>query len=59
MFDNATSAQALRPFLPAAGKARVIITSNEQSMREGCDLLVSHPYAVGNDHILAPGVKAI
>jgi hypothetical protein len=30
--DNATDPAALRPFIPAAGAARVIITSNEQSM---------------------------
>jgi tetratricopeptide (TPR) repeat protein len=33
VFDNATDPAALRPFVPAAGAARVIITSNEQSMR--------------------------
>jgi hypothetical protein len=32
VFDNATSPQLLQPFLPAAGKARVIITSNQQSV---------------------------
>jgi tetratricopeptide (TPR) repeat protein len=30
VFDNATDPQVLRPFLPAAGAARVIITSNQQ-----------------------------
>ena len=30
VFDNATDPQLLRPFLPAAGAARVIITSNQQ-----------------------------
>jgi len=30
VFDNATDAKLLRPFLPAAGAARVIITSNQQ-----------------------------
>jgi tetratricopeptide (TPR) repeat protein len=33
VFDNATDPTVLRPFIPAAGDARVIITSNEQSMR--------------------------
>jgi hypothetical protein len=33
VFDNATDPGVLRPFIPAAGAARVIITSNEQSMR--------------------------
>ena len=33
VFDNATDPAVLRPFIPAAGGARVIITSNEQSMR--------------------------
>lgn len=33
VFDNATDPAALRPFLPAAGAARVLVTSNEQSMR--------------------------
>ncbi len=32
MFDNATDPAVLRPFLPAAGNARVIITSNLQSV---------------------------
>ena len=32
IFDNAASPQLLRPFLPAAGDARVIITSNQQSV---------------------------
>ena len=32
VFDNATDPHLLRPFLPAAGDARVIITSNQQSV---------------------------
>jgi tetratricopeptide (TPR) repeat protein len=32
VFDNATNPELLRPFLPAAGEARVIITSNQQSV---------------------------
>ena len=32
VFDNATDPAVLQPFLPAAGAARVIITSNQQSM---------------------------
>ena len=32
VFDNATDPGLLRPFLPAAGAARVIITSNHQSV---------------------------
>ena len=32
VFDNATDPGLLRPFLPAAGAARVVITSNRQSM---------------------------
>ena len=32
VFDNATSPQLLHPFLPVAGAARVIITSNQQSV---------------------------
>jgi tetratricopeptide (TPR) repeat protein len=32
VFDNATDPGLLRPFLPAAGAAQVIITSNRQSM---------------------------
>ena len=31
VFDNATDPGLLRPFIPAAGEARVIITSNQQS----------------------------
>jgi hypothetical protein len=34
VFDNATDPAMLRPFLPAAGSARVIITSNERSLGE-------------------------
>ena len=32
VFDNATDPELLRPFIPAAGAARVIITSNQRSM---------------------------
>ena len=32
VFDNATDPAVLQPFLPAAGSARVIITSNQQSV---------------------------
>ena len=32
VFDNATDPRLLRPFIPAAGKCRVIITSNQQAM---------------------------
>ena len=32
VFDNAVDAGLLRPFLPAAGAARVIITSNQQAV---------------------------
>ena len=32
VFDNATDPAVLRPFIPAAGAARVIITSNQQSV---------------------------
>ena len=32
VFDNATDPELLQPFLPAAGAARVIITSNRQSV---------------------------
>ena len=32
VFDNAVDADLLRPFLPAAGQCRVIITSNQQSV---------------------------
>jgi hypothetical protein len=32
VFDNATDPKLLRPFLPAAGAARVIITSNYQAV---------------------------
>jgi tetratricopeptide (TPR) repeat protein len=34
VFDNAASADVLRPYLPAGGKARVLITSSRQSMAE-------------------------
>ena len=34
VFDNATDPAALRPFIPAAGAARVIITSNQRSMAD-------------------------
>ena len=34
VFDNAADADVLRPYLPAGGKARVLITSNRQSMTE-------------------------
>ena len=32
VFDNATDPQLLRPFLPAAGQCRVIITSNQRAV---------------------------
>jgi hypothetical protein len=34
VFDNATDADVLRPYLPVAGVARVLITSNRQSVAE-------------------------
>jgi tetratricopeptide (TPR) repeat protein len=34
VFDNATSPGMLRPFVPAAGTARVIITSNQQAVAQ-------------------------
>ena len=34
VFDNATDPQDLQPFLPAAGQARVLITSNEWSVAD-------------------------
>ena len=34
VFDNATDPADLLPFLPAAGQARVLITSNEQSVAD-------------------------
>jgi hypothetical protein len=34
VFDNATDPADLLPFLPAAGAARVLITSNEQSVAD-------------------------
>ena len=34
VFDNATDPADLLPFLPAAGAARVLVTSNEQSVAE-------------------------
>jgi hypothetical protein len=43
VFDNATDPAVLRPFLPAAGAAQVIITSNERSMG---DLGLSVPLEV-------------
>jgi tetratricopeptide (TPR) repeat protein len=32
VFDNATDAEVLQPFVPAAGAAKVIITSNQESV---------------------------
>ena len=41
VFDNATDPAVLRPFLPAVGAARVIITSNERSVGAlGADVAV-------------------
>jgi len=34
VFDNATDPQDLLPFIPVAGQARVLITSNEQSVAD-------------------------
>ena len=34
VFDNATDADVLRPYLPAAGAARVLVTSNRQSVAD-------------------------
>ena len=34
VFDDATDADALRPYVPAAGAARVLITSNRRSMAD-------------------------
>jgi tetratricopeptide (TPR) repeat protein len=41
VFDNATDPEVLQPFLPAAGGAQVIITSNQQSVANlGAGVLV-------------------
>ena len=41
VFDNATDPQDLLPFLPAAGRARVLITSNERPVADlGADVAV-------------------
>ena len=41
VFDNAADAELLQPFLPVAGAARVIITSNEQAVANlGAGVLV-------------------
>jgi tetratricopeptide (TPR) repeat protein len=34
VFDNATDADVLRPYIPAAGAARVLVTSNRQSVAD-------------------------
>ena len=34
VFDNAANADVLRPYLPVAGAARVVVTSNRQSVAE-------------------------
>jgi hypothetical protein len=34
VFDNAADAHVLRPYLPVAGSARVVVTSNRQSVAE-------------------------
>jgi len=34
VFDNATDADVLRPYLPVAGAARVLVTSNRQSVAD-------------------------
>ena len=34
MFDNATDADVLRPYIPAAGAARVLVTSTRQSVAD-------------------------
>ncbi len=34
VFDNATDADALRPYIPAVGAARVLVTSNRRSVAE-------------------------
>jgi hypothetical protein len=34
VFDNATDANMLRPYIPAGGAARVLVTSNRQSVAE-------------------------
>ena len=34
VFDNATDADVLRPFVPAAARRRVLITSNRRSVAE-------------------------
>ena len=39
VFDNANDPDLLRPYLPAAGLARVLITSNRGSMAELGDLV--------------------
>jgi hypothetical protein len=34
VFDNAAQVDALRPYMPAGGRTRILITSNRQSLAE-------------------------
>ena len=55
VFDNATDPADLLPFLPAAGAARVLVTSNEQPVGElGAGVAVDAAEAA-----LVPGVRVI
>ena len=47
VFDNATDPAVLQPFIPAAGAARVIITSNQRSV---ANLGVGVPVDVFSEH---------
>ena len=55
IFDNATSANALKPYLPGGGAAQVLVTSNAHAWRglaEPVELRV-WPKAIGADYLVA------
>lgn len=56
VFDNATSPEELRPFLPAAGRTQIVVTSTVESFRSlGTLVRVSHFDSAQSLEFLAAG----
>src|SRR5712692_4084081 len=55
IFDNATDADALKPYLPRGGSARVLVTSNAHAWRGVAEPVEIRlwPKEIGTDYLIA------